>query len=795
MSICLPRSARMRWAMALGLLALGLAPAALAQAPATATATKAPAAKALTLKEAVQNAVLNNPEVLARWHTIKAADGERDAGAGGFLPKVDLQASTGPESRGATSTLAATQLNRSSVSLTISQMLYDGFATRNDVKRLDHARLVRLFEFFDTSESVALEAAKAYYDVLRFRELLRLSEDNFVQHRSVFEQTERRVKAKVARGVDLEQIGARLSLAESNLLTDAANLHDATARFQRLMGMLPPQDMLPPPQLSKNIPVDATAAIREAQQRNGALRAAIENVRASNSALASRSGAYQPRFDLRLRRDQGNNLSGVAGRTDSTVAEVVMTWNLFNGLSDRARERQFAEQLNVAKDLRDKACRDIRQTLLIAYNDTRTLKEKIGYLDQNKVSVEKARNAYRLQFDIGQRTLLDLLDTENELFQSSRSAANAEQDLNIAYVRAHAGAGTLLPALELSKIETGSFPGLEQWNDGEDAAQHCPAEAVPVYVVDKPALIERAAEQVKQTALLNARERAILEVFSPPAAAPPATGASAPASTSNPVPTPRAIAPTPAPKPTPPAPAVSPKPPAVAPGAANSSESRLALENQTALLNARERAMQQVPKPQAAVTPATVPTAPAARTGQGVATSPEASAVRANPAGSAAPPAALAPASPAPSPAPSPAQPVAEPTPMPTPKPESSPDDADYSELRQALQGWRAAWSKPDVDAYLEFYAPDFVPAIGSDRETWKERRKAALTRASGISLEITDLTVSLSNATNAIMVFRQTYRSANYRDTVIKTLQWVKLDDRWLIVRESSVVPVSAGQ
>jgi outer membrane protein, adhesin transport system len=82
------------------------------------------------------------------------------------------------------------------------------------------------------------------------------------------------------------------------------------------------------------------------------------------------------------------------------VAEVVMSWNLFNGFSDRARERQFAEQLNVAKDLRDKTCRDIRQTLLIAYNDVRKLTEQVIYISQNKVAVEKARIAYRQQFDI-----------------------------------------------------------------------------------------------------------------------------------------------------------------------------------------------------------------------------------------------------------------------------------------------------------------------------------------------------------------------------------------------------------
>ncbi len=662
---------------------------------------RAQAEKALTLKEAAQKAVLNNPEVLARWHTLRAADNERDVGAGALLPRVDLLAGAGAEQR--TDSTVRSRYDRTSSSLTITQVLYDGFATRNEIKRLDHARLVRLFEFFDTSESVALEVGRAFYDVLRYRDLVALAEENFVQHRSVFEQTERRVKAKIARAVDLEQIGARLALAEANLLTETANLHDASARFQRIVGQVPPAELPLPAQLTLNLPADATSAVREAQRRNGALRASIENVRASNAALASRQGAYQPRFDLRLRRDRGSNLSGLPGTSETNVAEVVMSWNLFNGFSDRARERQFAEQLNIAKDLRDKTCRDIRQTLLIAYNDVRKLTEQLIYISQNKVSVEKARNAYRLQFDIGQRTLLDLLDTENELYQSRRAEANADQDLNIAYIRTHAGLGTLLSALELSKIDTGPVPGLAEWDEGEDAAQSCPPEPVTVYVVDKAALLGRAAELQKQTTLLNARERAMQEVMSP-----------APSDASG-----------------------------VAPAGAASSAA-----------------------PVAPASPQVTPRAPAGR-GTPLVTPP---APRAEPAARAAPSSSSSSSS-------------------------SSSNDANYSELRQTLQNWRAAWVKRDVDTYLGFYAPNFVPSTGDGLEAWKEKRKAALSRASDISLEIADLTVTLSDATNATMVFKQTYGATNYRDIVTKTLQWMRVGERWLIVRESSAAPLAAGQ
>ncbi|NQW95271.1 MAG: TolC family outer membrane protein, partial [Polaromonas sp.] len=488
--------------------------------------------QSLTLKDTVQKAVLSNPEVLARWHTLKAAQGERDAGAGALLPKIDLLAGMGAERRTDASTRSV--YGRTSSSLTLTQLLYDGFATRNEIKRLDHARLVRLFEFFDASETIALEAARAYYDVLRFRELVRLAEDNVARHRLVLDQTELKVNARVARAVDLDRVTARMALAESNLITETSNLHDTTVRFQRIVGQLPTDDMPLSAPLTQAIPVNAASAIRDAQQRNGALLASVENVRAANAALAARRGVFQPRIDLRLRSDQGNNLSGIPGRSTTAVAEVVVGWNLFNGRSDQSRERQFAEQVNVAKDLRDKACRDIAQTLLIAYNDIRKINDQMVFFEKNRTSMAKTRDAYLLQFGVGQRTLLDMLDSENELFQAQRAVANAKQDINISYARTHAALGTLLTALELSKIATDAGPRLGRDNALDDDAPQCSVEPVTVSVADADALTIRAKELQKQTVLRIDRKPEIQESLAMPPA--PRVTVPTPAATAKSVP-------------------------------------------------------------------------------------------------------------------------------------------------------------------------------------------------------------------------------------------------------------------
>lgn len=447
---------------------------------------------AVTLQDAVKTAVSNNPEVQARWHTFLSAKSEQDAARGGYFPRVDLTTGIGRDS--------VTQPNQSSTTLTrrgavlsFNQMLYDGFSTREEVARLAYAKLVRYYEVLDASETTALETARAYLDVLRYRELSALAEENYLQHEQVFNQIQQRVGAGVGRRVDFEQAGGRLALAQSNMLTEASNLNDVSARYLRLVGELPPDDMEKPALYKEGIPESPEEALKQAYQGSPVFNAAIENVRSAQAEARGRQANFHPRVDLRASKDIGYNDNGISGRREEQVIELVLNYNLFRGGSDQARVRQYAERLKVAKDLRDKACRDVRQTLTIAYNDTESLSRQLGFLDQHQLSIEKAREAYRKQYDIGQRTLLDLLDTENEYFQARRAYANASYDRALAYLRTQAGMGNLLAALQVGRdnLPTLKELGQDRWNVDPDS--QCPA-VVPVVKVASDILTQRKTE-------------------------------------------------------------------------------------------------------------------------------------------------------------------------------------------------------------------------------------------------------------------------------------------------------------
>lgn len=403
-----------------------------------------------TVKDAALQAIESNPDVQAKWHEFSAAAyGVRVARAG-YLPTVDIGASTGKTSRDYDNRGSYTN-NQGQV--TLSQMLFDGFRTPGEVARFDSERLVRYYELLNTVEITALEAVRAYEDVKRNRDLVNLARNNYSKHREVFGQIEERASSGVGRRVDLEQVAGRLALAESNLLTEASNLHDVTARYLRVVGNLPAEDLAEMDLAQQKLPENIRSALTLAYQGNPGFHAAIKNISAAQAAVKVERAGYYPKAELRARQVTSRNQNGFDNRVDpdnygdESAVELALTYNLYSGGANRAAVRRSLEQVNQAKDLRDQACIDLRQDTQIAYNDANRIREQLTSLQQHRMSSDKVRAAYSEQFNIGQRTLLDLLDAENEYFQASRALIIANGDLEIAHARSLASMGSLLPAL------------------------------------------------------------------------------------------------------------------------------------------------------------------------------------------------------------------------------------------------------------------------------------------------------------------------------------------------------------
>ena len=430
-----------------------------------------------TLKGAVERAILQNPEVKYRFHNLEAAQEERKSAEGAWFPRVDLEAATGTYNTLRPSLASTLGYSGNRASIQLRQVLFDGFATRNEVRRLSYSQQTAYYELLSASNQTGLETARAYLDVLRYRDLLTLAASNYSTHLEVHNRLEQKTKAGVGRRVDLEQASGRLALAESNWL------HDVSARYQRLVGDLPATSLAPADPLKAGVTSGATF-LADAVKKNPDFLGAVSTIRAYRADAAFRRSAYAPTVELRARQSYETNQSGVTGDYRDSALELVLNYNLYRGGADKAKIKQYLHKLDSAFDLRDKTCRDLWQTGQIAYNDSTRLANQIQLLAQHELSTSKARQAYQQQFDIGQRSLLDLLDTENELYQARRALANAEYDQKLAEVRLLATNGSLLSALKLQAMPV-SEPDPSGGAEEEDGLMQCSNFMPVVPVLDR----------------------------------------------------------------------------------------------------------------------------------------------------------------------------------------------------------------------------------------------------------------------------------------------------------------------
>jgi adhesin transport system outer membrane protein len=423
------------------------------------TESQATATDVSGLKEAITQGVMISPRVNADWYNFTAKGFAEQGARGGYYPSVDLAARIGREDRD-TPLLDIGDFSYDATQFSITQMLFDGFATRDEVARLGYDKLSQYYTFKRASEEVALEVAVAYLDAVKYQRLVGFARDNLQVHRSIKEQIAERAGGGVSQGVDLDQAVARVGLAETNLVIEVANLNDVLNRFQRLVGAYPGANLAVPAVPEGKIPELRGAALEIAYERSPVINAAIENLRAAQEALNLTNAPMMPRFDLRYRNEVEHDTDGIDGRFNTEAVELVMTYNLFRGGADSARKREYYSLYNAAIEERKQACLNVRQEISNNFNELAALREQVVLTEVSRKAQDATRKAYRDQFDRGRRSLLDLLDSQNEYFDAERSNINAIVNEVASQASTLANMGLLLASLEVDGLNAEKIAGM-----------------------------------------------------------------------------------------------------------------------------------------------------------------------------------------------------------------------------------------------------------------------------------------------------------------------------------------------
>ncbi len=422
----------------------------LAAACGCAGAAQEPTPAGVTLREVVERTIVTNPEVLAQFQTFQSALEGQNISRGALRPELQLQGQTGHEWRGDTPGAPPTDWHRNAYSLQLTQLLYDGFTSLSSVRKLGLEKVSKYYELLATTDTLAADAVNAYLDLLRYRRMIVLAKDNYEIHAHTLKLLAERESSGVGRGVDYEQAVSRLALAQTNLMTESNNLISVEQRYRRITGEAAPEHLAPAPDVAGQIPARPDDFLPQLAGNPGIL-AKQALMLAADAARDAARGRFAPTIQLRAGTGVDTALPDDSSRNlHSSSVAVVLSYNLYRGGADAARLRQSAADRYAARDVRDYTCRNAQQELALTWSNMMRLREQLPFLRQREQAMSKVSIAAEEQFRIGQRSLLDLLDTSNELFEARRARLNGEFDMTQQQYRWLALSHRVLPTLGIA---------------------------------------------------------------------------------------------------------------------------------------------------------------------------------------------------------------------------------------------------------------------------------------------------------------------------------------------------------
>jgi len=409
-------------------------------------------AEELSLQDALKRGLVTNPEYGVVANNRRATDEELRQAKGLFLPSIDLQAAAGVEYTDDQGTRASGLDERTrgiyDYSATLTQMLFDGFASFNEVDRQEARVASAAYRVHETSELVGLDVVEAYLEVLRQRDLLMIARDNVQEHVSMMNEIIATVQAGRSTEADIAQAEARLAAARANEANVKESLRVAEAQYIREIGEKP--DVLIMPALPVGaVSEDVDAAVATAITMSPTLGVFESDMDVAWEEYEATEAGFWPELDLQLQGRQNDDLGGVDGNDKSASAQVIMNWNIYRGGIDTALRREHVYRHAQAKESKVDAARTLENDVRQTWAAMISAGERAGEFAAQAAANEKVVAAYKDQFELDRRTLLDVLDSQNELFVSRSNAVNSEYLEMLAVYRLLALQGRLLPTMEV----------------------------------------------------------------------------------------------------------------------------------------------------------------------------------------------------------------------------------------------------------------------------------------------------------------------------------------------------------
>lgn len=407
-----------------------------------------------TLKECVINVLQTNPQVQERLKNYNSVSQDVDVAQADYYPKLDLNLGVGYENSDRYNRPSSTPDQRGlsySVyqnSLRYTQNLFKGFETYHRVQEEEARTAAAAYSYIETANDVAFEMVNTYIQMIKNAELLQTAQENIDINTKILEKVQKLYNSGLTTLSEVNKIESSLALAQSNYVIQENNLLDAEYNLQRVLGRaIQPESMQRPDLNNTKVPDNVDDAAVFAMANNPSLLVSNYNIALAQATWKEKQSNYYPHIDIEISQSMNKNLSAIEGNEDRFRAMAFLSYNFFNGFSDQAQIQKNVSKIHQEIATKNDLRRQVVQGLQVSYASYTKLQEQMVHLQAYKDYSLKTLTLYAKEYDLGRRSLLDLLSAQNDFIGAKSQIISTQYSLIFAKYRILDAMGIMVASL------------------------------------------------------------------------------------------------------------------------------------------------------------------------------------------------------------------------------------------------------------------------------------------------------------------------------------------------------------
>ena len=407
---------------------------------------------AQTLQTTVEEVLTTNPVIIERLKNYNATKEDITGAQSGYYPQLNISVGLGYEDLEDTNVKGTPDEDYDSdiyeSSLRYTQNLFNGFDTVYKVQQQEFRTTSSAYSYIEKVNDTSFQMVNTYIKVMKNKELLHTAKENVDINEKIFIKVQKLYDSGLTTLSEVNKIESSLALARANYVVQENTLLDVSYNMHKVLGRYLDQDKMQRPVFSTELPVNLEEASQFAIKNNPSLLVSDYNLKLSQASYKGAKSSFYPKFDIEVSQAfNKNNIRTDEIKTDKFRAMATLSYNIFNGFSDSSNLQKTRSKIHQEVETKNELRRQVLEGLNLSWAANEKLTVQLGHLEDYKRYSLKTLTLYAKEYDLGRRSLLDLLSAQNDFIGAKSQIINTEYDMLFAKYRILDAMGTLVLAL------------------------------------------------------------------------------------------------------------------------------------------------------------------------------------------------------------------------------------------------------------------------------------------------------------------------------------------------------------